>query len=85
MASEVTAAFGLALAKTRRGVLRAGKPLSQERLAEAARLDRTYVSLMERGLRQSTLSTIFRLATALDVPAVDLIRDTERRLRRMSR
>lgn len=39
--------------------------LSQEKLAELADYDRTYISLMERGLRQPTLTTIFKLSKAL--------------------
>ncbi|WP_448218390.1 helix-turn-helix domain-containing protein [Endozoicomonas sp. 2B-B] len=41
--------------------------LSQEKLAEKASVDRTYISLLERGLRQPTLSTLIHLADALDL------------------
>lgn len=41
--------------------------LSQEALADRANLDRTYVSLLERGLRLPTLGTVFRLSGALGV------------------
>jgi transcriptional regulator with XRE-family HTH domain len=43
------------------------KGWSQQRLAEAADLDRTYISDIERGARNPTLATAARLATALDV------------------
>jgi DNA-binding XRE family transcriptional regulator len=39
--------------------------LTQEQLAERAQLDRTYPSLLERGLRQPTLTVLFQLAGAL--------------------
>ena len=62
-----------------------GRRLSQERLAEAAGLDRTYISLLERGLRQPTLETVLRLAEALGTSAATLVRATEHRLARSKR
>ena len=50
---------------------RAGVP--QVRLAAAARMHRTEVSLLERGERDPRLSTIVRLARALDVTAAALV------------
>jgi transcriptional regulator with XRE-family HTH domain len=47
--------------------------LSQERLSALARLHRTEISLLERGGRDPKLSTIFRLADALGVPASVLL------------
>lgn len=41
--------------------------MSQEALANAARLHRTHISLIERGQRSVRLETIERLATALRV------------------
>lgn len=41
--------------------------LSQEALADLADLDRTYVSLLERGRRQPSLTTMLALAAALDL------------------
>ena len=52
---------------------------SQERLAELADLDRTYVSGVERGIRNPALSTLERLADALQMRVSELIRDAERR------
>jgi len=54
--------------------------LSQEKLAELADYDRTYISLMERGLRQPTLTTIFRLSKALGLSPSDIIRDIEKEI-----
>lgn len=47
--------------------------LSQEGLALAAGIDRTYVSLLERGLRQPTLDMVFKLANELDVAPATLV------------
>lgn len=50
---------------------RAELGLSQEELAELAelsRVHRTYVSDVERGLRNVSILTLERIATALDIP-----------------
>lgn len=52
---------------------RKGLGLSQEALAEAARLDQTYVSGIETGRRNPTLRVLFRLADALDRSPADLL------------
>jgi transcriptional regulator with XRE-family HTH domain len=57
--------------------LRVKKGLSQEALATDCDLDRTYISLLERGLRQPTLSTLFRIGKALDVSPSSIIRMLE--------
>lgn len=49
--------------------------MSQERLAELASLDRTYVSQLERGLKSPTLNSIERLANCLNVPPAHLIEE----------
>jgi transcriptional regulator with XRE-family HTH domain len=48
--------------------------LSQEAVAEKAGLDRTYISSCERNLRNPTIRTIERIADALGVSPVDLIK-----------
>jgi transcriptional regulator with XRE-family HTH domain len=53
--------------------LRAG--VSQERLGSLARLHRTEVSLLERGERDPRLSTIVRLARALDCTPSSLLEE----------
>ena len=50
---------------------------TQEALAFAARLDRTYISFLERGLRTPTLATIEKLARALQIKASELIELSE--------
>lgn len=52
---------------------------SQDTLAKESELDRTYISLIERGKRQPTLSTLVKLSTALNVPLSELIIATEQR------
>jgi len=46
---------------------------SQQRLADAAGLDRTYVSGVERGVRNPTVTTVHTLALALGVELRDLL------------
>jgi DNA-binding XRE family transcriptional regulator len=52
--------------------------LSQEALALKANVDRTFVSQIERGIRQPTLNTLFKLASALDTAPQKLVARTER-------
>lgn len=53
--------------------------LSQEDLADRAKLDRTYVSGIERGKRNPTLDVLQRLSTALGVD-LDVIFATAREI-----
>lgn len=50
------------------------RELSQERLAELADFHRTYVSQLERCVTNISIDGIERLARALDVDIVDLLR-----------
>ena len=70
---ELAKAFGRVLrsAREKRG-------LSQEQLALNCEIDRTYVSLLERGLRQPTITVVFRLAAALGVRPSALLAQVER-------
>ena len=52
--------------------LRQDRGLSQEDLAESAGIHRTYMSSLERGLRNVGLDNILAIATALDVSPSDL-------------
>lgn len=45
--------------------LRTDKELSQEELATRSGLDRTFKSMLERNIKQPTITTIFLLADAL--------------------
>lgn len=51
--------------------------LSQEELADAAGIHRTYVSQIERGLKMPTIAILFKIAKALNVRASDLISEIE--------
>ena len=62
--SEVLIVFGQRLK-----ALRKQRGLSQEALASACMLDRTYVGGVERGERNVSLINIVRLSTALEIPA----------------
>lgn len=53
-------AFGRNVAK-----LRSERGLSQDQLAEKADLDRTYISGIERGVRNPGIKTVLRIAKAL--------------------
>jgi len=65
-------AFGKVLQR-----LRKAKRLSQEELSFRSQLDRTFISRLEGGLRQPTLSTIIRLAEALGVSAASIVAEVE--------
>lgn len=52
--------------------------ISQEELAAQAGLDRTYISLLERGKRNPSLVCIGKLAEALQIPMSDIF-DAEKR------
>ena len=56
------------------------KGASQEQLAELAGLHRTYVSDIERGMRNLTVSSANRIANGLKVPTSFLIAEAERDL-----
>lgn len=70
---------GLAFGKVLRRV-RKDTGLTQEQLALAADIDRTFVSLMERGERQPTIRVLFKLANALHIPAAQLVQMTDDRV-----
>ena len=66
-----------ALLKTFGNVVRSQRQLlglSQEPLAETADFDRTYISLLERGLRNPSLTNLCRLAAALSIKPSDLLK-----------
>ena len=53
-------------------VLRTARGWSQEEFAHRADLDRTYVSGVERGVRNPTLDVITKFARTLEVEVADL-------------
>lgn len=70
---SVARAFGKALRAAREA-----KGMSQEMVAHRSGYHRTYISLLERGLRIPTLETILRLAAILEVPATTLVAEAEK-------
>ncbi len=55
--------------------LRKERGYSQEELADLCGLHRTYVSGVERGVRNPTVLVLAKIAAALKVPACQLLRD----------
>ena len=67
-----TSRFGAVIRKRRTSL-----GVSQEEFADQAGLHRTYISLVERGLRNPSLTVIERLAVALGTKASTLIQEVE--------
>jgi transcriptional regulator with XRE-family HTH domain len=65
---DAAIAFGKVLRQ-----LRQDKGLSQEQLGFDAELRRTYISILELGQQQPSLTTIIKLAKALNISASQLI------------
>ena len=51
--------------------------IGQEALADQAKIHRTHLSLIERGMRMPTLYVVQQLAHALKTSMVELMRDVE--------
>jgi len=68
-------AFGLVLKE-----LRKEKNLSQEDLSFASCLDRTFLSRLERGKRQPSITTLFDLARALETSPSEIVSRVESRI-----
>lgn len=60
--------FGQELRRARNAV-----GISQEKLALQVGLDRTYISMLERGLRQPTMMTIFLLCPPLNLSPAEVV------------
>lgn len=54
--------------------LRRARGLSQEEFADLVRIDRTYVSALERCRYAATIDVLEKVATALDIEVVDLLK-----------
>jgi len=68
-------ALGLALCEVRRE-----RGMSQEELALESGFDRTYISLLERGVQSPTLRTLLKLSEVLGIRASEIVRQAEVRL-----
>lgn len=73
--TDIARAFGNALREARQKT-----DFSQEGLALQSGIDRTFVSMLERGVRQPALSSVIALATALKIAPGTLIDRTMRLL-----
>ncbi|OME66135.1 hypothetical protein BSK65_22960 [Paenibacillus odorifer] len=54
--------------------------LTQEALAYQCNLDRTYISLLERGLRRPTLNTIIVISESLNIKPSEIVQEVEQLL-----
>ena len=72
-------AFGKALREARDK-----KDISQEDLAEAAGIDRSFVSLVERGIQSPNVVVLLKIAQVLGIPAAALVAETESKMRNVA-
>ncbi len=77
---EAAISFGRVLRR-----LRAEAGLTQEELGFEADLRRTYISILELGYQQPTLTTILKLAKALKRSAQDIVGLVEAELHQVRR
>lgn len=77
---SISEAFGAELRVVREEV-----GLTQEDLASRAEVHRTYISLLERGLKSPTLSVIDRLAAAVGLSASSMVAAAEKRAKSSAR
>ena len=65
---DVLKRFGMRLQTVRKE-----KRISQEELAAQLSMHRTYIGMIERGERNPTIRTLYKIAKALKVKAADLL------------
>ena len=70
--SETSESFGIVLRE-----LREAAGLTQEQLGFDSDLRRTFISVLELGQQQPSLTTVFKLASALGISASDMVRRVE--------
>ena len=70
---DVSVAFGKALRR-----LRIAKNLTQEQLGLEAGLRRTFISSLELGQKQSSITTIQKLAVVLEISMSKLLQQVEK-------
>lgn len=76
----VERAFGQALRE-----IRSSQQISQERLALECSLDRSYISLIERGINSPSVRVVVKIAAILNVPASKIIGRMEDLLGKLKR
>ncbi|MGI1809701.1 helix-turn-helix domain-containing protein [Priestia sp. TGN 0903] len=74
---DIEQAFGIIIKK-----YRVELSLSQEKLALEANLDRTFISLLERGKRKPTVNTLFSISNVLRVEPHKIILEIEKLLQK---
>ncbi len=57
--------------------IRKEKGLSQEKLAYACEMDRTYISMIERGVSSPTLTKLVEISRVLEVPLSEIFKRVE--------
>ncbi|MGJ5681538.1 helix-turn-helix domain-containing protein [Staphylococcus equorum] len=72
---EIEIAFGEVLKQERKN-----KNITQEELAFYCDLDRTYISLLERGKRNPTIGAVFKIARVLELKPSSLIFKIENKI-----
>jgi transcriptional regulator with XRE-family HTH domain len=72
--------FGKLIAERRKAL-----GISQEELAERADLDRTYISGLERGVRNPSLTAIVKAAKGFGITTEELLHGLEAKAKRKSR
>lgn len=70
---KIASSFGAILRKAR---IDAG--LSQQDLAEDSKLNRTFISMLELGKRQPTITTLIQIARVLDIKPSEMLRQWEK-------
>ncbi len=76
MEERLTLQEQLALMGRRINSTRTGRGMTQQALAEASGLDRTYISLVEHGRQNLTIGAVLKIAQALDMPIGELVAST---------
>lgn len=72
MQNDIQVLFGRAIRK-----FRTEKQISQESFADMCGLHRTYISDIERGLRNVSIENIEKMAKALDMKISDIFKEVE--------
>jgi transcriptional regulator with XRE-family HTH domain len=72
MHGNIQEAFGQAIRK-----LRMEQGISQEKFADLCNLHRTYISDIERGVRNISLENIGKMAIALNIKISDIFKEVE--------
>lgn len=69
---KIAVAFGNIIKKARKET-----GISQQQLADRCKLNRTYISLLERGERQPTVTSIIKIARILKVKPSEMFQEYE--------